>query len=237
MQASIAIHFKFVSRFKTARKFQENIFYNTKFITYVVKSEKKKWLFLKKKTTNYLLSDSETVVAASFPLERLSRTFVSKWKAKQLFKSYVQMKKESQWNRMINVAKKKRKLQKNIGASSIFSGHPSNVLLQWESRLDITLWKSGLVSSLALARQLVHHGAVKINQATAKQSSRILRPGDLIHLSKQANFNESLSKNIVPFHLEVHYGSRTIIFGQDPQIHQIETPCPINIKGIFLFFQ
>lgn len=54
-----------------------------------------------------------------------------------------------------------------------------------ENRLDVSLVRSKFVLNIYNARQLISHGHVKINGARSKNSSDILKPGDVVTFSKK----------------------------------------------------
>lgn len=97
----------------------------------------------------------------------------------------------------------------------------------WESRLDILLWRSRLVSSLEMGRQLINHGFVLVNGAKVRRGSALLTVGDLIELGSlpaklEAQVREENGKMGLwlrqgpPAYLEVHYGSLRAIVADRP---------------------
>lgn len=236
MRPSKINFFKIKPLFKANRKYQENIFPSIKFHKNLQNSARKKWSLIKKRLAAYSTIETNSALTAAYPLERLSRVFASKWKAKQMFKSIYQVKKEAEWIRLMNMKKIGPSILEKKHDVNHFGTRPSNVLRHWESRLDVTLWKSGLLPTLAQARQLINHGTIKINGILAKQNSRILKPGDIIMIEtnpKELMFQHKYGIFKIPFHLEVHYGSRTIVFSDFPTIDDIELPCPIDIRKLF----
>jgi ribosome-associated heat shock protein Hsp15 len=47
-------------------------------------------------------------------------------------------------------------------------------------RLDRYLWCTRLVKSRHLARELIEHGAVRLNHVKVRKPSHIIRPGDVL---------------------------------------------------------
>jgi len=56
----------------------------------------------------------------------------------------------------------------------------TNLLIILESRLDNVVYRMGLASSRAQARQLVNHGHVDVNGRRCDIASALLRPGDVV---------------------------------------------------------
>jgi small subunit ribosomal protein S4 len=72
-----------------------------------------------------------------------------------------------------------------------------NLLALLESRLDVVLYRSGLVTTIAEGRQLIKHKKVQVNQKFIYSQSLILKPGDIISLDKLGNqLNNLLETNI-----------------------------------------
>ena len=55
-----------------------------------------------------------------------------------------------------------------------------NLFLILESRLDVVLYRSGFLESIASARQIVRTGGIKVNNKKVISPSYFLRPGDII---------------------------------------------------------
>jgi ribosomal protein S4 len=53
-----------------------------------------------------------------------------------------------------------------------------------ESRLDLTLYRAGFVSSPHMARQLINHGFVCVNTKIISSLNIMLKPGDVIEISQ-----------------------------------------------------
>ena len=64
------------------------------------------------------------------------------------------------------------------GASNLKGSTGDHLMTMLELRLDSVLFRSGIVTSPNLARQLASHGHVLVNDQIVKTPSRILVPGD-----------------------------------------------------------
>lgn len=74
-----------------------------------------------------------------------------------------------------------------------------NLLAILESRLDNVVYRLGLASSRAQARQIISHGHFDVNGRKTNVSSFLVNPGDSIavrDISKQKTFFKDLVKNI-----------------------------------------
>ena len=83
------------------------------------------------------------------------------------------------------------------------SGNTGEKLLQiLESRLDNTVFRLGLVSSRSLARQLVNHGHVKVDNKKVSIPSFSVKPHQTISLSNKGSklkfIQDSLEQKIAP---------------------------------------
>ncbi|PJE64472.1 MAG: 30S ribosomal protein S4 [Candidatus Ryanbacteria bacterium CG10_big_fil_rev_8_21_14_0_10_43_42] len=66
-------------------------------------------------------------------------------------------------------------------------------------RLDTVVFMSGFTVSRSIARQLISHGHIRINDKKASISSTIIKPGDVISLSsriKESAFKEIIEQSI-----------------------------------------
>jgi len=81
----------------------------------------------------------------------------------------------------------------------------TNLLIVLESRLDNVVYRLGLASSRAQARQLVNHGHIDVNGRRCDIASALLKPGDVvsIHASSQrltyfAQMGEAVGEHTTP---------------------------------------
>ena len=94
-------------------------------------------------------------------------------------------------------------------------------LRELESRVDILLWRSGLVPNIWKARQLIRHGHVNLNKMKVKDSGFILLPGDILEISEKYKKSQEYpltSKifNKKPEHIEIDYASYRLIYLYHP---------------------
>lgn len=86
-------------------------------------------------------------------------------------------------------------LQNYFETSSNKDGSTGDFLMgMLELRLDSVIFRSGLVTSPNLARQLASHGHVLVNGHTVKTPSRILVPGDVFTI-KSENMQKALQNS------------------------------------------
>nr|YP_009705905.1 ribosomal protein S4 [Prototheca bovis]AVM80954.1 ribosomal protein S4 [Prototheca bovis] len=75
------------------------------------------------------------------------------------------------------------KIQNLIIKAKQYPGYFSkNFFALLEQRLDVALYRSGLVPSIMAARQVCAHGKVKVNSQICTKSNTALKPGDVITL-------------------------------------------------------
>jgi small subunit ribosomal protein S4 len=81
----------------------------------------------------------------------------------------------------------------------------TNLLVILESRLDNVVYRLGLASSRAQARQLVGHGHIDVNGRRCDISSALLKPGDVVSIhptSRRSEYfralGEELGEHAVP---------------------------------------
>ena len=103
------------------------------------------------------------------------------------------------------------------------SGNTGERLLQLlESRLDNTVFRLGLVSSRSLARQLVNHGHVKVDNKKVSIPSYLTKPGQTITLSNKGSklkfVQEALEQKVSP----AKWLSRKTLVGKVDRLPQRE---------------
>lgn len=119
-----------------------------------------------------------------------------------------------------------------------------DVLIQFiialESRIDTVIFRSGLVSSIYEARQLINHGKLLINNKKVTNRSIVLKGFDILSLNnecKEIIYNNTLNRLLIqnismtpPTYLEINYKLCMIIF-----LHTIldlnEVPFSFNFQG------
>ncbi len=79
-------------------------------------------------------------------------------------------------------------------ASSI-KGNTGDIFLQLlERRLDNVIYRLGLSTSRAAARQLVSHGHIKVNAQKVSIPSYFLKPGDIIELAENSKSQPAIKQ-------------------------------------------
>ena len=90
-------------------------------------------------------------------------------------------------------------------------------LREIESRVDILLWRSGLVPNIWKARQLIRHGHVNLNKIKVRDSGLILGPGDILEISPEYRGGQEypLTSKIFskkPEHIEIDYATYRLVY-------------------------
>jgi small subunit ribosomal protein S4 len=109
-----------------------------------------------------------------------------------------------------------------------------NLIVMLERRLDSVVWRAGLASSRAQARQFVLHGHVKVNGRKVNIPSYLVNAGEELVLNDKMHQNAMVlearnvaqSQNVVPW-LEIdreHARARVVAL---PKRENVQTP-PIN---------
>jgi small subunit ribosomal protein S4 len=109
-----------------------------------------------------------------------------------------------------------------------------NLIVMLERRLDNVVWRAGLASSRAQARQFISHGHVKINGRKVNIPSYLVSAGEELLLNEKMHQNAMVldarnvaqSQNVVPW-LEIdreHARARVVAL---PKRENVQTP-PIN---------
>jgi small subunit ribosomal protein S4 len=109
-----------------------------------------------------------------------------------------------------------------------------NLLIMLERRLDNVVWRIGLASSRAQARQIVLHGHIQVNGKKVNIPSYLVNAGEEVslHASMHDNAmaldarNVAQSRNIVPW-LEVDKDNFKAKVTSLPRREDVQTP-PIN---------
>jgi small subunit ribosomal protein S4 len=119
------------------------------------------------------------------------------------------------------------------------------LLFSLESRLDSTLYRSYFVSSLASARQLITHGSVLVNNKKVTKNNFLLKQGDLIRISENAerrvktNILNAIFWPLPPVHLEINFKILTIYFVEDIKFIHLSNSYSfwLNLKSVFSFYK
>lgn len=106
-----------------------------------------------------------------------------------------------------------------------------NLIVMLERRLDNAVWRSGLASSRAQARQIVLHGHVRVNGKKVNIPSYLVNVGEEISIKEKMHLNTMVlearnvaqSQNAVPW-LEIdreHFKARVVAL---PKRENVQTP-------------
>ena len=106
-----------------------------------------------------------------------------------------------------------------------------NLIVMLERRLDNAVWRSGLASSRAQARQIVLHGHVRVNGKKVNIPSYLVNVGEEISIKEKMHQNPMVlearnvaqSQNAVPW-LEIdreHFKARVVAL---PKRENVQTP-------------
>jgi small subunit ribosomal protein S4 len=106
-----------------------------------------------------------------------------------------------------------------------------NLIVMLERRLDNAVWRSGLASSRAQARQIVLHGHVRVNAKKVNIPSYLVNVGEEISIKEKMHQNPMVlearnvaqSQNAVPW-LEIdreHFKARVVAL---PKRENVQTP-------------
>jgi ribosomal protein S4 len=93
-----------------------------------------------------------------------------------------------------------------------------NIIKLFENRLDTILFRSNFVFNIKIARQLILHKHITVNEKLAKQSSQELKPGDLVKVNDK--YQQQIAINIgnltnlrtPPKYLEINYRIFQILY-------------------------
>lgn len=118
-----------------------------------------------------------------------------------------------------------------------------------ESRLDVVLFRSCFASSMHNARQLINHGAVRVNGKMVRNPSTVLKQLDIIEMNesllnheiKTYDIRDGVKKNFssrfFPPYLEIDYKTLTIVFLWDPNYKSAYYPIKANYSIIQRFYR
>ena len=125
---------------------------------------------------------------------------------------------ESQFKRFFSIAERKP------GATGEY------LLKLLESRLDSTVYRSGFAASRDLARQLVLHGHILVNNKKVNIPSYILKPNDVVTVKEKSKNLVVIKSNIEKVKergginspwLEVNFDELRIVFKRMPEESEI----------------
>lgn len=110
-----------------------------------------------------------------------------------------------------------------------------------ENRLDTVLFRSCFVVSFQQARQLINHGKITVNEVKIFSSSRKVKKGDIIRLSKTlirtCTFYNVLYSRSISNYLELDWFNFSIIFLWDVDYMNSYYPINVNYFDILRFYR
>jgi len=232
------IHKKFQRSFKA----KLNLRSSSKLITNSLEGKKKKWEVLSKPLQIFSLNlPTEAKQNFSLDFQSCSENFAKTWKTKQNFQEHFLVQRQSHYKRLAKKAKSQLpSLLKNQKIVSDLAATKLGFLSLWESKLEVLLWKSKLVSSLAQARQLILQGYVSVNSKISKYPNNILKEADIVKIHASPKmikdyfqaFKEPKIGLLPPFYLEVHYTSLCFILVQKPPVSELIYNFNLNLKNL-----
>lgn len=148
------------------------------------------------------------------------------------FKLFYGSYKKHYFKKIITQILKKHKRIKNCNLNILF-------LSKIESRLDVVLFRSKFCGSILLARQIIKHKKIKVNNQIVKSKSFLLKPGDIINVDKcmflklknilKQNKKKNPTWPPTPRHLYINYKTLQIIFG-NPMNENFSSSLTFNLK-------
>ena len=114
---------------------------------------------------------------------------------------------------------------KNIQSTYRIKNYKYHLLRVFESRLDTILYRAGFCFSIQNARQLILHGAVKVNRTTVRSKSYLTKSNDFIEVTEFGKLRSAVKKNLLRFnfwpvppkHMAVNYKTLQIILSYPDQ--------------------
>lgn len=148
------------------------------------------------------------------------------------FKLFFGSTKKHYFKKIIKITHKHHKKQKVLNLNMLF-------LTKIESRLDVVLFRSKFCLSINLARQLIKHGKVKVNDKIIKSKFYNLKIGDLVSIDKSMFYilnkiskQYGWKKNTWPHppkHLYLNYNTLQVIFN-NPINENFTNSLTFNLK-------
>lgn len=209
------------NRFKPSYKKLTNIRENIKNGQKILKFKKKKWRPLISIITKELKAYNK--YPSQNQLQYVAPNIVNKWNSykKNRHRSIIQTFKKF---KLFYGYYNKKKIKTIIGKTIKKSNKTDNINLDFlnlfESRLDVVLYRAKFCESIRIARQLISHNGVYINEKKVNSQSYILKNGDLLKISNK--YNKFIQKNLAnaqiwpipPKHLAINYRTLQLIFCQ-----------------------
>jgi small subunit ribosomal protein S4 len=185
--------------------------------------KKKKWSsFLKLRKKHRLVTVGQTSTITTRP-KSTKQLYKHRLLARQSFKNFY----GGLTNKYVKILFGKLKKQNS-----------SNIILRLltvlESRIDIVLYRLGIVNSIFEAKQLIQHKKILVNDQTQYSKNYILKKGDLITIISDKHPLENISK--VLSYTEINSKLNMIVFLRQPLVTEIYYPFKIQPNLIFEYF-
>nr|BBD14140.1 RNA polymerase subunit alpha [Ophirina amphinema] len=115
-----------------------------------------------------------------------------------------------------------------------------------ECRLDMSLFRSNLVPSIFLARQMVNHGHTLVNGVCVRQPGLLLKGGDVVEIAfnKKLWARENLLRFIstgrvvfdLPTYMQVDYDRMASVMLRKPFSDEIKYPLKVSFKNLLSWY-
>lgn len=90
-----------------------------------------------------------------------------------------------------------RQLRKTFNLAGKMKGqHGENFLKLLEARLDNVVYRMGIASTRAAARQVVNHGHILVNNNKVNIPSYSVKPGDVISVKENSNDHKAIKESL-----------------------------------------
>lgn len=184
-----------VKKFKISRKIGYNLVGNLRLLRSALDGyQKKHW------APFFRVNKSLHIV----PLIQVAKIKSLDYMYKKVQKAFFFVNNDKRWNTFVEKAKKNN----------------TSFYILWCSQIEVALWHAQFSRSISESRYLINHGFVKINNVKVKSSFYILKPGDVVHISRDPYIFTIKSPNVIkklPAHLEVSFSAKLFIFAWKPQ--------------------
>jgi small subunit ribosomal protein S4 len=101
-----------------------------------------------------------------------------------------------------------------------------------ETRLDITLYRLNIASTIFEAKQLIQHKKVCVNNIIQSSRNYQLKPGDCVSLRSQSLIETKPSIKLLPY-FEINQKLNIFVFLRQPNLNEIYYPFKLQHDLIF----
>jgi ribosomal protein S4 len=209
---------RFKPLYKKLLKLRVNALYNFK----ILKLKKKKWenflyyfktQFSKTRYKKYRIIDqTKLLINRKNKFEsNYNKSFKKRFISFKIFNIFFGKLKKTYYKNLKDKTKNVLKTQK-LKNMKLF------IIKKLESRLDYVLYKAKFCLTIRSARQYIAHGHINVNKIPIKNSSFILKSGDLVSLNSvlskkyKKNLTSSLNWPLYPNYLIINYKTMEILF-------------------------